>query len=42
MIFKKLIKYENLFIEMESMELYRLIEGEMIPIDNEAVVKIVS
>jgi len=42
MIFKKLGKYQNLFIEMESLELYRLIEGEMVPIDNEAVIKIAS
>jgi len=37
-MFKKLSKYVNLFLEQESMELYRLVNGEMQPIDNEAVV----
>ena len=41
-LFYKLDKYENLFVEMNSMELYRIIEGEMIPIDNEAVIKITN
>ena len=37
-MFKKLSKYVNLFLEMESMELYRLVNGEMKPVVHEAVI----
>jgi hypothetical protein len=37
-IYYQLHKYENLFVELDGAELYRLIDGEMIPIDNEAVI----
>lgn len=38
MIFKKLSKYENLFLEKESEELYQLIGGEMQPIKDGVIV----
>ena len=40
MMFKKLSKYENLFLEQESMELYRLVNGEMKPLQHDAVIGI--
>ena len=41
-MFKKLSKYDNLFLEQDSMELYRLVNGEMQPISNEAVIQLQS
>lgn len=38
MIFKKLSKYENLFLEKETEELYQLIGGEMQPIKDGVIV----
>ena len=38
MMFKKLSKYDNLFLEQESMELYRLVNGEMQPLQHDAVI----
>ena len=38
MMFKKLSKYENLFLEQESMELYQLVNGEMKPLQHDAVI----
>ena len=42
MMFKKLSKYKNLFLEQDSMELYSLVNGEMQPISNEAVIQLQS
>ena len=41
-MFKKLSKYKNLFLEQDSMELYSLVNGEMQPISNEAVIQLQS
>ena len=38
MMFKKLSKYDNLFLEQESMELYQLVNGEMKPLQHDAVI----
>ncbi len=37
MMFKKLSKYDNLFLEQDSMELYSLVNGEMQRIQSAAI-----